>query len=220
MPLLTAGPSKFLGGGRSPWYRAGGAPLPVAAYQPKGAASLAASYVNLANPGTYDATSASDPTFATATGWQFNGAGASGNLVTVALASDPTATTVIVAGKAITNTTAGGRFYDATSANTKLMVPIINISNRAFQNGGSLFQIAGAQTNVNCVMAMAGNNAYLNGVDEAINLAAVTAITAMTFGNRAARDRTLNGYIYAIAIYSSVLTADQIAAVSAAMAAL
>lgn len=39
----------------APWYLAGGAPTPIAVYQPKGAASLAASYVNLANPGTYDA---------------------------------------------------------------------------------------------------------------------------------------------------------------------
>jgi hypothetical protein len=32
------------------WYLAGGAPMPVVAYQPIGAASLADSYVNLANP--------------------------------------------------------------------------------------------------------------------------------------------------------------------------
>ena len=56
-----------------PWYLAGGAPAPIAAYQPKGAASLAASYVNLANPGTYDAAPGVAPTHASATGWTFNG---------------------------------------------------------------------------------------------------------------------------------------------------
>jgi hypothetical protein len=60
-------------GGAALWYRAGGAPLPVAAYQPIGAASLAASYVNLANPGTYDAAPGVAPTWASATGWGFNG---------------------------------------------------------------------------------------------------------------------------------------------------
>lgn len=55
-----------------PWYRAGGASLPVAAYQPKGAASLAASYTNLANPGTYDAAPGTAPSFNTATGWTFD----------------------------------------------------------------------------------------------------------------------------------------------------
>lgn len=45
----------------------------VAAYQPKGAASYAASLVNLANPGTYDATEGVAPDWATGTGWSFNG---------------------------------------------------------------------------------------------------------------------------------------------------
>ncbi len=58
----------------TPWYRAGGAPLPVAAYQSKGAASYAASKVNLANPGTYDATDGTAyPTWDAATGWTFDG---------------------------------------------------------------------------------------------------------------------------------------------------
>lgn len=60
-------------GGAALWYRAGGAPLPVAAYQPKGAADLAASYVNLANPGTYNAAPGVAPSFDAATGWTFNG---------------------------------------------------------------------------------------------------------------------------------------------------
>ena len=44
----------------------------VAAYVPKGAASLAVSYVNLANPGTYDCTLGNTPTLVAA-GWSFNG---------------------------------------------------------------------------------------------------------------------------------------------------
>lgn len=45
----------------------------VAAYQPKGAASYAASKTNLAQPGVYDATEGVAPTWAAATGWTFNG---------------------------------------------------------------------------------------------------------------------------------------------------
>ena len=44
----------------------------VAAYQPKGAASQAASYVNLVTPGTYDLTTADAPGWAAGTGWVFN----------------------------------------------------------------------------------------------------------------------------------------------------
>lgn len=60
----------------TPWYLAGGitAAQCMAAYQPKGAASLAASYTNLANVGTYTAAPGTAPAFATATGWTFNGA--------------------------------------------------------------------------------------------------------------------------------------------------
>lgn len=45
----------------------------LAAYQPIGAASLAASYTNKANPGTYDVGVGVDPAFDAATGWSFNG---------------------------------------------------------------------------------------------------------------------------------------------------
>jgi len=53
----------------APWYRAGGAPMPVAAYQPLGASSLTASYVNVANPDAYNAAPGIAPAWAAATGW-------------------------------------------------------------------------------------------------------------------------------------------------------
>ena len=45
----------------------------MAAYQPKGAASLAASYINLAQPGTNNAAPGVAPDWATGTGWTFAG---------------------------------------------------------------------------------------------------------------------------------------------------
>ena len=59
--------------GATDWWLAGGAPTPVAVYQPKGAASLSASYTNLVNPGTYNAAPGVAPTWDAATGWTFNG---------------------------------------------------------------------------------------------------------------------------------------------------
>lgn len=55
------------------WWLAGGisAANCVAAYQAKGAASYAASLVNLAQPGTYNLTTAAAPDWAVATGWSF-----------------------------------------------------------------------------------------------------------------------------------------------------
>lgn len=62
-------------GAAAPFYLAGGIDKAnvLAAYQPKGAASLAASYINLANPGTGDATVTTPPTFDASRGWIFNG---------------------------------------------------------------------------------------------------------------------------------------------------
>lgn len=59
------------------WWLAGGiaAANCIAAYQPKGAADYAASLVNLANPGTYNAFAGADPTWGATDGWI--GAGAS-----------------------------------------------------------------------------------------------------------------------------------------------
>lgn len=58
-----------------PWYLSGGisAANCLVAYKAIGAANLAESYINLANPGVNDAVSGAggDPTFNTATGWAF-----------------------------------------------------------------------------------------------------------------------------------------------------
>jgi len=58
-----------------PWYRAGGIPAAncIGAYKALGTGNIAASYVNLANPGTYDLTTASAPTFDASYGWAFDG---------------------------------------------------------------------------------------------------------------------------------------------------
>jgi hypothetical protein len=77
LPIILSPPRSVFGGAVAvtPWYLAGGiaAANCIAAYQPKGAASLAASYINLITPGTYDVAPGVAPTFSAATGWTFNG---------------------------------------------------------------------------------------------------------------------------------------------------
>ena len=65
----TLGPLGVTANGAARWYLAGGisASACVAAYQPKGSTSLAASYTNLNSPGTYNAAPGVAPTWAVAT---------------------------------------------------------------------------------------------------------------------------------------------------------
>lgn len=70
-----AGAGAAVMGGASTWWDLDGAiACCVAAYQPKGAANIAASYINLANPGVNNAAPGVAPAHNPATGWTFDGA--------------------------------------------------------------------------------------------------------------------------------------------------
>ena len=200
------------------WWRAGGAPEPVAVYQPIGAASLAASYVNLANPGTFDAAPGGAPTLGAA-GWTFNGS--TQFLTTGIIPTNDQQFSMITRFSGATigiNSTVAGMFN-----NSIRQFRLLNASAGAgvvYSNGTqnqSLPELAAG------VLAIAGNQGYRNGMAD---------VTVTDWGGAATRDvyvaatnsgvanQFLNGNIQAIAIYSSTLTAPQVAAVSAAMAAL
>ncbi len=75
--LLVAGGQSQLVGGRAtanPRWLTGGIPAAncIAAYEPMDAADLATSYINKANPGTYNAAPGTAPTFAAGIGWTGN----------------------------------------------------------------------------------------------------------------------------------------------------
>lgn len=70
-PPLT--PEPFAGEQAYPWWNPTGDASAVAAYQGKGAASYAASKINLVTPGTHDITDPTPPTWTTGAGWGFTG---------------------------------------------------------------------------------------------------------------------------------------------------
>lgn len=220
MPIITNQRVRLLGGARK-WWLAGGAPVPVAVYQPKGAASLAASYVNLARTdGTYNAAPGVAPTFAAATGWTFDGL-----------------TQYLFAGGIVPTQTYSAiiRFSNLTGTSTYLFGALrgasgfritANLSNTQvrYVNGtqvGAIPQLLGG------VLAIAGVNGYRNGAVDVSTLSASFAsmhqIMIGAFNNDSASGSPSSFAackIQAFAIYSSVLTPSQVASVSAAMAAL
>ena len=192
----------------------------VAAYQPIGAASLAASYINLANPGTYDAAPGVAPTWASLTGWAF-------------VASQYLKTGVVPAsGYSILV-----RFMDSTASGDNYLAGCTNSSGNEFwvthrfiglgcnyANGTRLGAVLPNETSG--VLAFAGSIAYRNGVAEAGSMLGTYTITrdiyigGLNTGPGGFYGKYLNTKICAIAIYSDTLTAGEVATVSAAMAAL
>jgi hypothetical protein len=200
--------------GGAVWYRSGGAPQPLAVYQPKGAASLATSYVNLANPGTYDLAPGVAPTFDTTTGWTFNG-------TTQYLVSGIVPATGWSALVRFSN--AGGAqapLIGARDANDDgLFMQARGTTNRIYSYGGNRLTIAGEQASG--VMAIAGTVAYLNGVAETGTLPGTPTTTQGLYvgalNSAGAPLLFLGGKIQAIAIYSVILTGPQVAVITTAM---
>lgn len=204
--------------GAAAWYS--GLTDLVAVYQPKGAASLAASYVNLVNPGTFDAAPGTAPTFDAGTGWTF--AAASTQYLTTGI-TPASGYTILCRFSGVTNgvdnqyligqrnNTGNRRFYLLINANANTVV---------YGSGGAATVAPELLTGV---LAVSGQQGYRNGSADG---AAITAWDSPNSANilaiGALQTITLSGYlsgsIQAIAICSSTQTAGQIAAASAAVA--
>ncbi len=199
-------------GGAADWWAVAGKTC-VAAYQPIGAASLAASYVNLANPGTYNAAPGTAPTWASATGWTFNG---TTQYLTTGIVPSASWSMFI----RFSSATVGGIGAYIDPTNCFYLRPN-RLGARTYANGAG-YSVSGAQTSG--VMAMAGKNAYLNGATDGTIPAGGSNTAAIGIG---VLDLTsfpvrffYTGSIQAFAVYSDTLSGAEVAGVSAAMAAL
>lgn len=162
------GPGLQAAAASSDWWLTGGIPSAncIAAYQPKGAASYAASKVNLANPGTYDATEGLAPDWDTTNGWDFIGHTTSRRLWTgITPENDQTWSMIIRFDDSLVNQSQ----YIAGSVNSAGSAAFFVISPRRgatddmiWGNGGIL--IAGSRQSSG-VSAIAGQNCYHNKTD-------------------------------------------------------
>jgi hypothetical protein len=200
-----------------PWYLSGSVPVAncVAAYQSKGVASLAASYVNLANPGTYDLTEGVAPTFDTATGWTGDG---------TKYLRTGIATLVNVNSSMICRYSNAAGFSPLigtrTTAKRWTIYPVFNAVMRVYV-GTSVNDIG--TTTITGVVCVAGTKLYINGAFSAD----VTSITSQTADelyvvgmNEGGVGFGFNGKVQAASFYNSVLTPEQVALITTAMSAL
>ena len=208
----------MMGGGAAPvvpWYNAGGAPDPIAAYQPKGAASLAASYINLVNPGTYNAAPGVAPTWDTVNGWIFNG---STQYLTTGLNPQGTWSVLI-------------QFTSWVNANSYLAGAQSSGNNYQFESNTGNLKLANAASSVhvsahvpNGNIAIAGPAGYVNGAPAVVLAGTGNTSHRLYLGANNLLDIIPTGHanvkIQAVAIYNVTLTAPQVLAVSTRMAAL
>lgn len=212
-----------------PWWLAGGIPSSacVVAYAPKGASDYTASKVNLANPGTYNATDGTSyPTWAVDTGWTFNGVnnflnsnyipsrGANLSIFARANQFEPKNNTETVIGQHAASSPYNGVWIRFSST---------AVGNYLYANDGETTQTAtkypGDNTN-----GFAGKQSYANGIPTQI-----ISNKTQDFGNYnmaigalrySSIIQNFTGSIYAIVIYQYVITSQQVVALTNAMNAL
>lgn len=201
-----------------PWWLLGGATGVVAVYQPKGAASQASSYVNLANPGTYDAAPGVAPSWTGATGWAFDGS--SQYLTTGVVPIHPMSLIVRFANGYTgpqARVTAG--CYDG-----KAFILETGYGGARYYEYGTAYTGPGAAVAAG-VMCLTPTQGYLDGAIDGTTISGgfTLPIHALTIGGRndgSAVNVLWIGNIYACALYGTSLSAAQVLAISTAMAAL
>ena len=221
-----------LGSGRAAaaaasWWLSGGvsAANAIAVYQPIGAASLAASYDNNAAPGngladgTYDAAPGVAPTWASATGWTSGGAS---YLTTGVVPADGASMLVRYSVNDTLDNAICGELVGPASGwfGFRFLGQLSPDVIRFYGNGG----LGSAPYNSsvsNGVLGVAGTAGYINGIS-VITLVGVAGATGAIrlMGYYGAETRYMQGSIQAFALYNTTLSAAQVAAISAAMAAL
>lgn len=203
-------------GNRAGWWLTGGIPAAncIAAYQPKGAASYAISKVNLANPGTYDAYEAgSPPSWASATGWTFNGSvylrggiNVSNNVWSYLVFEESYSSDAY-------DIVLGGQ----TNPNNVAICPRLS-GNLSYMNGTSLLT-GGASITGKHVLAMT-NYGYLDGTSVTTSLGTWSGASIRIDYGSIGGANSFEGNIYAIAIYNITLSPTQIALLTTVMRAL
>jgi hypothetical protein len=189
----------------------------VAVYQPIGAASLAASYVNLVNPGTFDAAPGVAPTWASATGWGFNG---TDQYLETGVVPASGYSILVRFSNVFSPSDGDALIFGGESSNRFAIISRNTSTSYAYISGGA--QIITATPPTSGVIGIAGQQGYRDGVADGSTMSAWSgaATQPIVIARRIDTVRFWAGNIQAVAICSTVQSAAQILAASTAMAAL
>lgn len=214
MPQSAAAASWWLSGGIS-------AANCVAAYQAKGAASYAASKINLANPGTHNlADGSAIPGWSSASGWIGTGTGY--------LTTDITASSIKTAIVRYSISGADYQFLLGAYQNATTTGPSIGSgrdgSKREYNYGGMSAPIGLLTTGV---AGIAGGQPYLNGVADGAPITGGSLsslqiwLLCRNIGTGTANSVMKTGNVeVTVSLYDAIITPAQVLAVSTAMLAL
>lgn len=207
--------ARLLGG--AAWWQIPGQTC-IAAYQPKGAASLAASYVNLANPGTNDAAPGVAPGWTAADGWVCSGSSWLDTGLTPAL-DQSYSVAVRFSGASASNRMPFGMlcgrgqlYYNPRRGSADDMV---------FQHG--VAQAAVLERASAGVAAIAGAYGFFDGSVSTGAMAGfgssgdMYSIYVGAYNNAGSPGGSFYGGIQAVVIYSTTLSAADVATLTAAM---
>ena len=198
-----------------PWYDG-----LLAAYQPIGAANLAASYVNLANPGTYNLTLGVEPAFDTTTGWKGNG---STTYLKTGIIGLPNNAWSMMA--CYTSITKGDLFGFWTSSKGAMHIEIGSGSRMIMRNGSSGVECDNTPILTNGVYGFAALKSFRNGLPESVTLVAATAspgveIYILALNIDGGVVNFTDAYVRAVAIANTTWSDAKALSLATAMAAL
>ena len=201
------------------WWEAGGATGAVAVYQPIGAADLSTSYNDLSGNGN-NATPGVAPTWDAVNGWKFSGT----QYLNTGIVPTPSYSMAV----RYTNATIAGRILvgqtDAGAVANRFVIQAFDGAgaNVVYSNSSSGFSFVPPGL-ASGVLAISGASAYRNGIfDIALPADGIYLFQIVLGGYNAGGTPApnFNGNMQAFAIYNNTLSAAQVAAISAAMAAL
>ena len=207
----------------NPWWDPQGEGLCVwSAYQPMGAASFAASLLDLSGNGNNagDPGGANTPDWTALTGWDFD-ATVPEYLTTAFVPQIDQSQSMIIRFSGVANNGYLAGMQDAVGTRGFYLLPNAPGPFREYRNGNRT-QVAGFALIGN--VCIAGNQGYYNGAADGAPMAGWGAVpvNSVWIGcrNFGMVDTPITGFIQAMAIYDCTLTAPQVLAVYTAMAAL